>query len=342
MTRGHRTALAASALTIGAALIHRALRAGRSIDFNGKAVLITGGRGLAFQMARQFAAEGARVMLVARDRGELDRARDALRAHGAEVSTFCADVMHRDQAIAAVHQIVERYGSIDVLINNAGIIQVGPLDHMTEGDFEEAMAVHFWGPLHMTLAAIPHMRQRGGGRVVNISSIGGKIGVPHLAPYCASKFALAGFSQAIHAELTRDDIYVTTVCPGMMRTGSPFNAWFKGRHRDEFTWFAVSDSMPVMSIDAARAAAQVIEACRHGDPELVITWPAKLAVMANGVMPEAVSTAMCIANRLLPAPTDDRSGDERHSGWQSLSDWAPSTLTTLTERAAVENNELPH
>ena len=152
-----------------------------------------------------------------------------------------------------------------MLINNAGIIQVGPLDHMQPRDFEEAMAVHFWAPLHTMLAAIPHMRRQGGGRIVNISSIGGKIGVPHLAPYCASKFALTGLSDSLRGELAKDLIYVTTVCPGMMRTGSPFNAWFKGRHRDEFTWFAVSDSIPLMSIDSGRAAAQVIDACRHGD-----------------------------------------------------------------------------
>ena len=239
--------------------------------------------------------------------------------------------------------MVQRYGTIDVLVNNAGIIQVGPLEHMRPSDFEEAMAVHFWGPLHTILAAIPHMRRHGGGRIVNISSIGGKVGVPHLVPYCASKFALTGLSDSLRGELAKDRIYVTTVCPGMMRTGSPFNAWFKGRYRDEFTWFVLSDSIPVMSIDSGRAAAQVIDACRHGDAELVISWPAKLAVIANAVLPEAVALGMNLANRiLLPGPVDDRSGDERHSGWQSLSNWAPSKLTTLTERAAAENNELPH
>ena len=185
------------------------------------------------------------------------------------------------------------------------------------------------------------MRQQGGGRIANISSIGGKIGVPHLAPYCASKFALTGLSDSVRPELAKDGIYVTTVCPGMMRTGSPFNAWFKGRHRAEFTWFAISDSIPIASIDGGRAASQIVEACRYGDAELVITWPAKLAVIANAVMPEAMALAMNFANRMLPGPTTDGSGDQAHSGWQSLSDWAPSKLTTLTDRAAAKNNELP-
>ena len=126
----------------------------------------------------------------------------------------------------------------------------------------------------------------------------------------------------------------------MMRTGSPFNAWFKGRHRDEFAWFAISDSVPVASIAAARAAEQIVDACRHGDAALVITWPAKLAVIANAVAPESVALAMNVANRLLPRPADE-SGDQARSGWQSLSSWAPSRLTKLTEKAAAENNEIP-
>jgi NAD(P)-dependent dehydrogenase (short-subunit alcohol dehydrogenase family) len=233
-----------------------------------------------------------------------------------------------------------RHGRLDVLVNNAGIMTVGPIDHMSAADFEEAMAVHFWGPLHTMRAVIPHMRRSGGGRIVNISSIGGKIGVPHLAPYCASKFALTGVSSALQAELARDHIRITTVCPGLMRTGSPFNAWFKGKHRQEFAWFAIAGSLPLLSIDGRRAAAQIVDAARHGDAELVISWPARLAVAINAVMPNALALAMEWTNRALPsaAPSLD---DEGHSGWQSGSAWAPSRLTRLSERAAARNNELP-
>jgi len=343
MTRTQETALAAGALTVGAALLARGLRAARAYDFNGKSVLITGARGLALELARQLGREGARLTLAARDDGELARARADLAARGVEAAVLRCDVGNRDDARQLVRDVVARAGRIDVLINNDGIIQVGPLEHMQRGDFEEAMAVHFWGPLHTMLEAVPDMKRHGGGRIVNISSIGGKIGVPHLAPYCASKLALTGLSESVRAELAKHNVYVTNVCPGMMRTGSPFNAWFKGRHRDEFAWFVVSDSIPGMSIHASRAAAQVVDACRHGDAELVITLPAKLAVLANAIMPEAVATMMALANRLiLPQPADDGSGDRRRSGWQSMSDAAPSKLTSLTERAAAENNQLPH
>jgi NAD(P)-dependent dehydrogenase (short-subunit alcohol dehydrogenase family) len=343
MTKTQQTALAAGVAALGGALISRGVRTARRISFEGKSVLITGGsRGLGLLIARELADEGARLTLAARDRAELERARDDLEGRGANVTLAVCDVGVRAQAEELVRHMVERTGTIDVLINNAGVMKVGPLEHMTHGDFEEAMNVHFWGPLHTMLAAAPAMRRQGRGRIVNISSIGGRIGVPHLTPYCASKFALTGLSDSVRGELAKDNISVTTVCPGMMRTGSPFNAWFKGRHREEFTWFTIFDSIPLASIDGRRAARQVVNACRHGEAELVLTVPARLAIIANAVMPEVVALAMNAANQfLLPAPADGN-GAEAHSGWQSLSRWAPSRLTKLTDRAAAENNELPH
>jgi short-subunit dehydrogenase len=184
------------------------------------------------------------------------------------------------------------------------------------------------------------MRTAAGGRIVNISSIGGKVGVPHMAAYCASKFALTGLSEALRAELAHENILVTTVCPGLMRTGSIFNAWFKGQHRQEFAWFAVAGSLPGLSIDATRAANRIVDALRHGDAELIISWSAKLAVAAQAVTPCFTASATGFANRMLPSPAQD-AGDQGYSGWQSGSEWAPSRWTRLSEQAAARNNELP-
>lgn len=342
MTKNQQAALAAGALAIGGALIRSQRRSGRRLDFSGKSVLIVGGsRGLGLVIARELGAEGARLTLAARDRAELERARDELAAAGADVAIAVCDVGVKQEAESLVQSVVERTGAIDVLINNAGVMKVGPFEHMAYADFDEAMAVHFWGPLYTMMAAVPAMRRQGGGRIVNVSSIGGKIGVPHMVPYCASKFALTGLSDSIRGELAKDGIVVTTVCPGLMRTGSPFNAWFKGRHREEFAWFTISDSIPGAAIDARRAARQLIQACRYGEAELVITVPAKLAIIANAVVPEIVAAAMSFANEMvLPRPAED-AGTEAHSGWQSLSEWAPSRLTRLTEQAAASNNEVP-
>jgi NAD(P)-dependent dehydrogenase (short-subunit alcohol dehydrogenase family) len=332
---------AAGALLTGAAMVSKALRKRRAMDLNGRVALITGGsRGLGLLIARRLVNLGAKVVLVARNEPELERAKEDLDAHHATTAILVADVGDPAAAERVVDDAVARFGRLDLLFNNAGVMTVGPHDHMSVTDYQEAMATHFWGPLHTMRAALPHMRRLGGGRIVNVSSIGGMVGVPHLAPYCASKFALTGLSSAMRAELAPEHIYVTTVNPGLMRTGSPFNAWFKGRHRDEFTWFAISGSVPVLTIDGRRAAAQIVDAAIHGDAELVITWPARLAIAANGVVPNTVARVMGLANRLLPSRSDAE-GDRGRSGWQSASRWAPSVLTRLSERSAAENNELP-
>jgi NAD(P)-dependent dehydrogenase (short-subunit alcohol dehydrogenase family) len=184
---------------------------------------------------------------------------------------------------------------------------------MALGDFEEAMATNFWGPLFTVLAALPHMRRGGARRIVNITSIGGRIAVPHLLAYSASKFALAGLSEGLHAELAGSGFVVTTVSPGLMRTGSTYNAWFKGQQQREFAWFHILDSLPGLSIDATRAARQIIDACRHGDPEVTLTLAARLAVLLKAVSPGVVARAQVFGNSLLPSVSGP-SGDEARSG----------------------------
>jgi NAD(P)-dependent dehydrogenase (short-subunit alcohol dehydrogenase family) len=228
---------------------------------------------------------------------------------------------------------------VDVVINNAGVIQVGPFDHMTLADYQEAMDTHFWGALYMVLAALPHMRKQGGGRIVNISSIGGRIAVPHMVPYSASKFALSGLSDGLRVELARDNIVVTTVCPGLMRTGSPVNAMFKGQRAKEYAWFAISDSLPLVSSSAERAARQILAAARRGDAELVITLAAKLAIVARTLVPERFADAMTVTSHLMPGGTGPE-GNVAQSGKENESAWAPSALTAPTYAAAQRNNEL--
>jgi NAD(P)-dependent dehydrogenase (short-subunit alcohol dehydrogenase family) len=317
----------------------RLRRRGRAIDFAGRVVVITGGsRGLGLVLARRLAAEGARLCLLARDEEELRRAA-AQFPPDVDVMPLRCDIRRRADVRAAIDTVLDRWHVVDVLINNAGVIQVGPLEHMTERDFENAMATHFWGPLHLMFETVPSMRQRGFGRIVNITSIGGRIAVPHLAPYSASKFALVGLSDAVRTELDQYGIRVTTVTPGLMRTGSPRNADMKGKHEAEYAWFAILDSMPGLSASAESAAAQIIEACRYGDPELTITLPAKIAMIANHFMPAAVAQMLMVGNRVLPG-VNEADGDRSRRGAESTSKWAPSAATVLTDKAAVVNNEV--
>ena len=330
-----------TAVATGALILKSTLNHFVDYDLKNKSVLITGGsRGLGLVMAREFAREGARIAVCARDEDELRHAAADLKKFGVEVMTIPCDVTDKQAVEQMIGAINARYGGVDVLINNAGVIQVGPLEVMTTEDFERAMQAHFWAPLNTIMAVLPSMRQRKSGRIVNISSIGGKVSVPHLVPYSASKFALVGLSKGLRAELMKDGIKVTTVCPGLMRTGSPRNADFKGQHRFEYAWFSISDALPLLTVSAENAARQIVRACKRGQAELVISIPAKVAVLFDSLFPETMSQALGLVNRLLPGPGGV--GPQTMKGRESTSAWSPSWLTTLNEEAAIRNNEVVH
>ena len=317
---------------------YRTYRLKNRFDFRHKTILVTGGaRGLGLVMARRLAAEGARVAVCARDPLEVRRTQEELGVRG-QTAAFVCDLRERGQVQQLMREVRNQFGPIDVLINNAGVINVGPLETMTLEDFQDAMATNFWAAVYACLEVLPEMRERGQGRIVNISSVGGKISVPHLLPYCASKFALVGFSEGLRSEAAKDGVVVTTVCPGLMRTGSARNATFKGRHRSEYALFSISDSLPGSSMSADRAAAQILEACRNGDAEAILSLPAKCAVLLHDLFPGLAIDAFALLNRMLPGPGGIGSLHAR--GFESESALAPSPLTALSEAAAKRNNEM--
>ena len=325
-------------MAFGLGLTYWSVRQARRYKLSRRRVVITGGsRGLGLALARQFLRRGAKVALLARDPEALERARQLLAGQGTVFVRPC-DVRDRVQVEQAVADVRRELGEIDVLVNNAGTITVGPADTMTSEDYQEALNVFFWAPLYMTLAVLPSMRERGAGRIVNISSIGGKISVPHLLPHSVGKFALSGWSEGLRAEVAKDNISVTTVFPGLMRTGSPRNANFKGKHRAEYTWFLLSDSLPGFSINADRAARQIVRACEFGKAELIVGWPAKAAIKAHALFPALASLVIRATNQLLP---DARGADGlAKKGAQSTTAVTESWLTALDQQAAKKNNQI--
>ncbi|MFD2933424.1 SDR family NAD(P)-dependent oxidoreductase [Spirosoma flavum] len=320
----------------------------RKIDFRDKTIVITGGsRGLGLELARLLAKEGANLALCARDADELDRAKSELVQFGVSVYTQVCDVTNKVQVERFAENVRQAIGPVDVLINNAGIIVVTPYEHATEDDFREAMDTHFWAAFHMINAVLPQMLARikstsmpdisMRGRIVNIASIGGKVSVPHLLPYSTSKFTLVGYSEGLRAELQKDGIYVTTICPGLMRTGSPRNALFKGQNEKEYAAFKISDSLPFLTMGSTEAAREIVDACRYGEAERIITLPAKVAIGLQGLAPNMMAETMAVVSRMLPAPGGI--GEQRATGNDSETSLSDSALTTLTDKAAERNNE---
>lgn len=337
-------AVTAGGLILGAAAagIAASTLARRRSNFSlhGKTVFITGGsRGLGLAMAEEFARRGAQIAICARDEEELERARLTIeREAGGSVITFVCDVSDREQMESTVLKVQSHFGAIDVLVNNAGIIAVGPVENQNLEDFEEAMKVNFWSQVYATLAALPDMRRRGEARIVNITSIGGKVSVPHLLPYSCSKFAAVAFSEGLRSELGKTDVKVVTVVPGLMRTGSHINAEFKGKHSQEFTWFTLSGTNPMTSINVRRAAKQIVDATASGRAELIISWQAELLARFHGLAPGLTTEILGLVNRTLPSAGDS---DEKRKGKDSHNAVTKSPLTALGEMAARRYNQKP-
>jgi short-subunit dehydrogenase len=266
-------------------------------------VVIGGGsRGLGLALAEEFGRRGALLVLAARNAPDLERARMHLAHRGVDdVLVVSADLTEAEEAEEVIRRAMDRFGRVDILVNNAGIITVGPAENQRLEDFREAMEANFFSAVHGTLAVLPQMIERRDGVIVNIASIGGKVAVPHLLPYTASKFALVGFSEGLHAEMRARGVHVLTVCPGLMRTGSHLGARFTGNAEREYEWFSLAANLPGISTSATHAARRIVRAVESRHTEIAITPQAMAAARLSGVVPELTLRALAMVNRLLPA-----------------------------------------
>jgi short-subunit dehydrogenase len=287
---------------IGALGFLRAARArARRKRLAGRVVLITGGsRGFGLALAREFGKLQCRIALCARDPNELERAQHTLTLAGDEVFTLACDVSRQDAVQTMVEAVIRHYGRVDVLVNNAGEILVSPLENLEVADFERAMAVMFWGTLYTTTAVLPSMKEQGEGRIVNVTSIGGKVSVPHLLSYSCAKAAAVAFSNGLRNEIRQFGIEVTTVVPGLMRTGSHVNAAFKGNHVAEAGWFGAAASLPLISLSAEHAARLAVKAVCAGKTEAVLGVPAQILSRAQTLLPGVTAEVLRLTNALLP------------------------------------------
>jgi NAD(P)-dependent dehydrogenase (short-subunit alcohol dehydrogenase family) len=336
-------ALRAAAITAGC-VAWSLVRLRPRLDLTSKVALVTGGsRGLGLQLAREFGARGAVVAICARDRSALDRAEADLIGRGIKARAFVCDVSDREQVQLLISEVVQQLGPIDVLVNNAGIIRVGPFEQMELSDFEQAMGAMFWGTLYTTLAVLPSMRQRREGSICNIISIGGKVSMPHLLPYSCAKFAAIGLSEGLHSELSPAGTNITTVVPGLMRTGSHLNAQFKGNFPLEYGWFSSGAATSVVSIGVENAARSIVRAVIHREREKILSLPAQAMARLHDVLPELTGAVLETVNRMLPSdpagpPHPARSGTEIEAELNSTL-W--KSATSPGRQAAASHNQLP-
>ena len=309
-------------------------------SFQNRVAMITGGsRGLGLALAKRLVREGAYVSLLARDLKELEQAKNLLMNYTSDDHVLLCecDVTDNGQLTKAFQKTTHELGAIDVLINNAGAIIVGPFESMTLEDFDAQIKLHLYANINATQKILPIFRKNRGGRIVNICSMGGKVAVPHMLPYDSSKFALAGFSQGITAELAKENISVTTVYPTLMRTGSPIQAVFKGNAQKEFAWFANADVFPGLSMSAVEAAEKIVQATRDRRSELIPTFIGRARMMVGAFLPELMLYAMGIMNRLMPTGISFmyRTGAQARTESSYLS----SSLKKAAKQAEQENNQ---
>ncbi len=317
----------------------------KNYSFAGRKVYITGGsRGLGLSMAWNLLDQGADVTIVARDEDELIRGQNILLKQFPDANVFISvcDITDVNELAESLDQAIERMNGIDLLINNAGSILVGPFTSMEKEDFEAQMNLHLYAVVEATGLIFPHFKNRGQGRILNICSLGGKVAVPHMLPYDASKFALAGFSQGVSAELAPHNIVVTTAYPTVMRTGSPIQAVFKGDHGKEFEWFETIDNLPLISMSPDKAAKKVLQAVADGKSEVILSVPAKARLLLGTFFPETMNAFMGMIAGLMPK----KDSATRKTGADSDNRFYQNRLLKPLQRKAQEvqddYNQTPH
>ncbi|HYP74342.1 MAG TPA: SDR family NAD(P)-dependent oxidoreductase [Polyangiaceae bacterium] len=346
MTKPGWKSLGYAAAALTAALAGRSmLRRSRRTRLAGKKVLIVGGsRGLGFAAARRFLREGADVAICARYEAELARAAAELRglaesiedASGGHprVVTLRADVTQAHAANALIESAIRQLGCVDVLVNCAVDITIGPLEALTAEDYEQAFRGIFFAVYHPTMAVLPHMKARSFGRIVNVTSVAGKAPIPHNGTYVTGKFATTGFSAVCAAELRKYGIRVSTVLPPPLRNGAWLNASYKGLADQELCWFARALQSPLTSADPERAARAIVEAARWGDVERMVTPTSFLQARLHALWPSlSVALAAFLDARWMPASPPGASALPAFSGEELVMASNHPTLRRISRAA---------
>jgi short-subunit dehydrogenase len=262
------------------------------------AILITGASaGIGKAAALAFAKEGARLLLAARRRHRLEEVAAEVRALGGEAVVAETDVADRHQVQSALNSAMSAFGRLDILVNNAGIGYFGMLEDTPIEEVEALWAVNMMGTIYATQAAIPLMRQQGGGHIINIASVAGKRGAPGNSIYCATKFAMVGMSEALRVELNGSGIEVSVICP--ITTSTEFFEMSSVRSKRHHP-----PTGPMQS--AEKVATAIIRCARRPRPEVIVYPPARILVLINALSPRLADRILLGFRRRLFKEQGDR------------------------------------
>jgi NAD(P)-dependent dehydrogenase (short-subunit alcohol dehydrogenase family) len=312
-------------------------RRARRLDLRGRVAVVTGGgRGLGLAITRELLARGCRVAICSRDGAVIERSVTALRARGFEVFGMACDASSPEQVQRFVQAVLERYGKIDLLVNNAGQCFVGPAAELSPSDMEKALRNIFWVQYHPTLAVLPHMRSRLFGRIANVTSFGGIVPVPHQSAYVAGKYAATGWSRTLATELRKDGVLVSTITPPPLRDGAPLYVHFNGDVEGEFKWFTWALTSHLTSATAEATARVVVDALAHGDRERAVTFSSWLFSRAYGLAPNLVSRVLARIDRAMPPTRMPGAFSGMMLGFQIAYETSDTTVRRLARRAEAD------
>ncbi len=253
-------------------------------EIQGSRVIVTGASsGIGRELALQLAAAGADLVLLARRRERLETLAAAITAEGGRAEIVVGDVTEAPVQQEAVDRATARFGGLDILVNNAGIGAMGLFEDANPERVRRVMEVNFFAPVGMTRASLPALKQGTCPVIVNISSILGRRGMPYSAEYCASKFAIAGFSESLRAELSQHGVDVLLVDPGTTKTEF-FDQVIE--RTGEPNWPAHATMPP------AEVARQTIRAIRRGKREIVTFRAGRWLLRLNAIAPGLVDRLM--------------------------------------------------
>ncbi len=252
-------------------------------SMRGKVAVITGAStGIGQAAAEAFAREGATVVLAARSEGRLERIAADIEKAGGRAVPVALDVTDRSAVFEKMNEVAASQGSIDVLVNNAGIGLLSPVDGMDPEELKRIFEVNFFGLIWCTQAVLPHMIRQQSGRIVNVSSVAGKRALPHISAYCASKFAVQAFSDSLRMEVAEHGIAVTVLCPP--RVDTTFHDTPLMRQKGQ--------RMSAPSISAEYVAAAIVRAARRGSREVVVSFYGKFFVFFHWLSPRLLEWIM--------------------------------------------------